>query len=117
MRHLLRNLYGQLHKTCIAAVSIPGCLVDQLFEAVFLDGVNIHLLSLHESFQLCPRRLRMAIQEIRADELFTSRRSKNVNRPIIHLQNNPMRITDCDCTGEFLYPVMIFHQFFSKNKK
>ena len=69
--HIEGYLHRQFDEAAELPVAVPGDLVDELLDAVLLDGIYVLLLLLIEATEdLCGAR-RVAVVEVAADDLLT----------------------------------------------
>ncbi len=105
MWHLPRDLQAQFDDPSILPVFVPWCLVDQIFDALLLDGVDVRLAAFEQCLELRACRLGVAVKDVRPDQLrvvFLLRGS------VVHLEQDAVLIAHLDLAGEFLSP---FHGF------
>jgi hypothetical protein len=105
VRHLEGDLQGQFHETLVYPVFIPGALVDQLLHPVLPNGVDIGLLLIHHGFKLGPGRLRVAVEEVPADQFPSAVLGEGGNGLIVHVKDDPFLVANGDRSAKSFYPI------------
>jgi hypothetical protein len=100
MRHLGGDLQGELDDAAEFALFHPGGLVDDLFTAVFFDGVDILLVGDHDLFDLFSRLLIVAIHQVPADQACTAIPCIVLNGVPVHVDDDAGGIADDDVAVE-----------------
>jgi hypothetical protein len=99
MGHLPGKLEVEFDIPGVFAIEVPGCLENELSQAVFL-------VTFHKSLQLGSGRFRMAIKNARADKFFPASIAERPDRPVVHTDDRAILITGGDFPWEFFDPGM-----------
>src|SRR4030042_276743 len=110
MRHLEGDFNRKLDHPGIPSVLIPGRLVNELFSPGFFDRVDVNFPVVHDVPELDLRLLRMAVEDVRADEPQASVLLERLSRLGVHLQDLSLSIGDSYRNREFLDPGRMCHR-------
>ncbi len=103
--HLRGNLHRKLDDACDLAILAPRRLIDELFYALFFDGVDVGLASRKDMLDDAHGALLVAAADVFADERLASPRGKSGGRFLVHREDDEIAVDDRDAHVEFICPV------------
>src|SRR5689334_15771026 len=105
MFHFKGDFEGKLYKSLIMTVFEPRALIDQFFDTILFDGVNILLTPIEHLLKFAAGRLGVAIQQALADQGVTAVAFKGLCGFIVHIYDRSLTITNSHSTGKLLEPI------------
>lgn len=105
MRHLKRDFQRQFREAFISALEIPGRLENKLFDAFFLNGIDIGPSALEQPAQFGPGRFRMTVKYALADEFPAAVFLEHRPGLLVHIEDYTLGITNRYGAGEFGEPI------------
>lgn len=109
VRDFRGHFESQFYESGILAIPVPGGLVEEEFNAIFFDGIDIAFPCFQLLLQFTPRRFRMAVQDISTNQVASATMSEEKDGSVVHLQYFSARVAHDNGPGEFLNPSILFH--------
>lgn len=104
MRHLKGNLHRELDDAHNLTVFAPRRLIDELFYALFFDGVDVGFAGCEDMFDDAHRALLMAEADILADEALSAPLCEIGGRFVIYIEDGEIAADDRNARADFIGP-------------